>query len=459
MVQVLKEASLTTPSARSSLPDGIHWRRLDAEVHLGYRKGKRSGVWLVRWRDGKGYRQASLGAADDTIKAGSLSFAKAEAAARAKVEEARTAALAASMGATPTVGSAVERYIAMRNARDSARKGREVKSDAAQRLGRYVLGQPAHRNREAVAQNPLAVVALHTMREVDLRDWLTGLPAEMKPSSKERLATDLRAALNAAYEERHETLPPAVPVAIKRGLRVTIDPSADDDDAAVGRDNQILSDRQIGALLSAARQVDRDDGKWDGDLFRLIVALAATGMRFSQIARMRVRDLQVDRRRALVPTSRKGRGLKATAFTPVPIGQDVVEILAPAAYGRDAGEVLLERWRYAQAPGSIEWLKDRRGSWQSSSEFSREWQTIKAAAGLPLADPYAFRHSSIVRAIRANLPIRLVAASHDTSVAMIERHYSRWIVDSLEELTARAVVPLVPKDENAPNIVRLTIGE
>lgn len=57
--------------------------------------------------------------------------------------------------------------------------------------------------------------------------------------------------------------------------------------------------------------------------------------------------------------------------------------------------------------------------------------------------PYALRHSSIVRGLRASLPIRLVAALHDTSVAMIERHYSRRITEGLEELVARAVGPLV----------------
>jgi hypothetical protein len=57
--------------------------------------------------------------------------------------------------------------------------------------------------------------------------------------------------------------------------------------------------------------------------------------------------------------------------------------------------------------------------------------------------PYALRHSSIVRGIRANLPIRLVAALHDTSVRMIERHYSRWITEGLEEMAAGAIVPLL----------------
>jgi hypothetical protein len=48
-----------------------------------------------------------------------------------------------------------------------------------------------------------------------------------------------------------------------------------------------------------------------------------------------------------------------------------------------------------------------------------------------------------VRAIRINLPIRLVAALHDTSVTMIERHYGRWITEGLEELAAQAIIPII----------------
>ena len=67
MARTLKEAPLTTRNARAGLPSGLHWRGLDPEVHLGYRKGKRGGVWLVRWRHGPGYRQAPLGTADDSL--------------------------------------------------------------------------------------------------------------------------------------------------------------------------------------------------------------------------------------------------------------------------------------------------------------------------------------------------------------------------------------------------------
>lgn len=52
--------------------------------------------------------------------------------------------------------------------------------------------------------------------------------------------------------------------------------------------------------------------------------------------------------------------------------------------------------------------------------------------------PYALRHSSIVRYLMENVPIRIVAALHDTSVVMIERHYSRWISDKMDELASTA---------------------
>ena len=89
------------------------------------------------------------------------------------------------------------------------------------------------------------------------------------------------------------------------------------------------------------------------------------------------------------------------------------------------------------------WVKESRGPWKTASEMTRAWNDVVDAAGLPGTIPYALRHTAIVRGVRANLPIRLVAALHDTSVVMIERHCSRWITEGLEELAARAVVPLL----------------
>ena len=68
MTKTLTETQITTARARSKLGLGVHWRRVDAEAHLGYRKGKRSGIWFVRWRnhyDGANYKQAAVGVAND----------------------------------------------------------------------------------------------------------------------------------------------------------------------------------------------------------------------------------------------------------------------------------------------------------------------------------------------------------------------------------------------------------
>jgi hypothetical protein len=68
MTKTLTESKITTAKACSRLEFGVHWRRLDAEAHLGYCKGKRSGVWFVRWRnhhDGANYKQAQVGVVND----------------------------------------------------------------------------------------------------------------------------------------------------------------------------------------------------------------------------------------------------------------------------------------------------------------------------------------------------------------------------------------------------------
>ncbi|MGJ3627814.1 hypothetical protein AB5I41_14115 [Sphingomonas sp. MMS24-JH45] len=135
---------------------------------------------------------------------------------------------------------------------------------------------------------------------------------------------------------------------------------------------------------------------------------------------------------------------KKLGNTPVPIGSDIVQMLLPAVTGRKQSEWLLERTQKKRRAGGIMWEADGRGPWKSASELSRPWRAVRDRAGIRSAlVSYALRHSSIIRGLRANVPIRLVAATHDTSVGMIERNYGRYIADGLEELAARAVVSLI----------------
>lgn len=443
MGRVLKESAITTRNSRAHLFVGLHWRAIDRQVHLGYRKSKRGGAWLVRWRVGTGYQQAPVGTADDALAEGTLSYEAAARAAKVIVEAARAEARILAEGPVLTVRQVVAAYINDRDARDSRRAGRTVRSDASRRLELHLLGRPAVRKREAVAAALLADVDLHRVTEPALRDWRDGLPNTLKPSTRQRLSNDLKAALNGAYTAHHDRLDPMLPAIIKSGLKV--DKIDDDEGVPLARENQILTDHAISALISATRDVDRAQG-WDGDLFRLVLVLAATGARFSQIVRMRVVDCQIAADRLLVPASRKGKGNKVGTI-PVPVGRDVLDELWSIVADRPREAPLLERWANEQAKGSVEWHRVGRRPWRSAAELSRPWQAIRDQAKMPGVIPYALRHSSIVKGIRTNLPIRLVAALHDTSTAMVERHYSRWVTSGLEEMARGAIVPLVPKDD------------
>jgi len=54
---------------------------------------------------------------------------------------------------------------------------------------------------------------------------------------------------------------------------------------------------------------------------------------------------------------------------------------------------------------------------------------------------YALRHSSIVRMLLKNVPIRLVASLHNTSVQMIERTYSKYITEHSDDISRKALLP------------------
>ena len=69
---------------------------------------------------------------------------------------------------------------------------------------------------------------------------------------------------------------------------------------------------------------------------------------------------------------------------------------------------------------------------------------------------YALRHSRIVRHAGSDDPIRLVASLHNTSVAMIEEHYSKYITEhSIDDITRIGLLrELAPAADNVVAPVR-----
>jgi site-specific recombinase XerD len=159
----------------------------------------------------------------------------------------------------------------------------------------------------------------------------------------------------------------------------------------------------------------------------LVEILAITGARYSQAAALQIRDLrdQGDSPKLLVPVSKKGRGQKPVSHHAVAISKTLAAKLRNAAGGRPPGDPL---------------LLQKSGEPWGRNDHLRLFRKSVAAAGLdPSVSSYALRHSSIVRQLLANVPPRTCAACHDTSIKMLEQHYSVFIADHSDALT-RAIL-------------------
>ena len=430
MARTRAETPITTRNARRQLKPRkkAYWRSLGPNAAIGYRRRPRGGFWVAGEYLGEGrYREEQIGVADDHLDADgidTLDFEQARTRAAEKIASWRSHNRASLHGAAPTIRSAVAAHL---DALDRRRAGQGIigKGGARSRM-RYVLG------------DALADIPLHELNEQHLVQWREQLPAGLALGSVKRIIIDLKAALNATARTQRAKLPADIAITIRHGLAFSAA------SAPIARDGAALSDHDVRRVLDAAAQVDAESN-WDGDLLRLIAILAATGARFSQVVRMRVADFQIAQSRLMIPTSRKGRtnGGKNTHIA-IRLGADVVDLLRPVAAGRKPGEPLLERWWHRKQEVVV-WVRERRGPWKTPDELHQPWHKIIKRAGLPEGTvPYALRHSSIVRMLRAGLPTRVVAQVHDTSTAMLEKHYSGAISDMMEDVIASAIVPLLP---------------
>jgi integrase len=209
--------------------------------------------------------------------------------------------------------------------------------------------------------------------------------------------------------------------------------------------NVVLSDDKVRDFVSASYA-------HDDKLGLLIDVLAVTGVRPSQAVRLRVEDLHDHplRPKLMMPRSGKGgnrnRSAKKAERYSVPITIQLAVKLREAAKGRADDARLL-----TQSDGS-DW-GDNPGL-----SYHRQVNNIVAAIGLDPAvvTVYALRHSSIVRMLLKNVPIRLVASLHNTSVVMIERTYSKYITEHADDISRKALFQHEePQQVVADNVVAL----
>ena len=353
---------IDTAAKRAKLParKNPYWAKIAGGrggLTLGYRKTSDGrGAWIAKLIIDGRRAEERIGFANDERAPEGLSYADAVAGALEWRRWKRSALLETrkAHGAGPaTVGDAAEAYVARRADR-SETSGENVKRIFA----RYVLSDVE-----------FAATRLSKLRASTIEDWRARLPKRLAPSTENRILNDLRAALNAACEKHRRQLPHFLREEIRVGTKAR--------PAASNARKQILSDDEVRRIVEAAFAVDPD-----GDFGRLVMLAAATGARFSQIAAMRVGDIQLAFGRVMVPPAKKGCVTKPKPAIAVPLAPDVIHMLAPAFEGRGDDEALLERWAYRKS-NKLRWAKDRRRPWRAAYEIDKHWTASLKRAGLP----------------------------------------------------------------------------
>ena len=151
----------------------------------------------------------------------------------------------------------------------------------------------------------------------------------------------------------------------------------------------------------------------------------------------------------MMPKSGKGGGrnrvAKKSERYSVPITAPLAERLKAAAAGRAPDAALLQRTDgspWGDEPGSF---------------YRRNMRAAVEAIGEDpdLVTPYSLRHSNITRMLLRNVPVRLIASFHDTSIGQIERNYSRFITEAHSDAVSRSALLPEPAPAADDNVVRM----
>ncbi|MBR0870035.1 site-specific integrase [Bradyrhizobium tropiciagri] len=261
------------------------------------------------------------------------------------------------------------------------------------------------------------------LTEQELLSWRNGLVTKgLKLSSANRIGKSFKAALAlAAKRDKRITNGGAW----KNGLK----PLKAKGGSNPPRDNYYLPDAGIRDIVAEC-YVEGDD------FGAAIDVLAVTGTRESQALKIYPHDLRDDNEnepRLMVWCSNKGAVDRDPEQRSVPITPKLAAMLRKRADARGAKRPLFDR------------------IWNMSARFRVVLKRLELDLTLT---PYTMRHSSIIRQILANVPVRVIAFNHDTSVQEIERTYGRYLGDASNDLTRKGLLADT-EPQKLDNVVRL----
>ncbi|MDP4024035.1 site-specific integrase [Methylobacterium sp. NEAU 140] len=414
MARTLREATLDTRAARLRLAPSRkpYWRSVEGGLQLGYRRGDRGGVWRARrYVDGR-YLETTLGVADDETDADGvkvLTFRHALAAARSwwQAEERRELGAPEQRAGPYTVGAALDDYLSHYVAKGG-------KSENATRTAAEVHVRPA-----------LGAIVLDRLTTRKVRDWhhaLANAPRRLRTrlgeaqqlaeldddpeavrarrATANRVLTILKAALNHAFAERHASTDAAWR-AVKPFREV---------DAPLVR---FFTEDECRRLVNAAEPEFR----------RLVQGALLTGMRFGELGRLKVSEVNLD---AGTATVRRGKGGK---------GRHVV--LTDEA--RDLFRSLI-----AGRPGStLVFAHDDGRPWGMSHQIRPMTEACRRAGIVPAAGFHILRHTHGSALAMRGVPMQVIAQQlGHANTRMTERHYAHLAPNYVAN-TIRANFPIL----------------
>jgi integrase len=381
MARRVRDRGIETRDARRKLKASgkPYWRAIGKGLHVGYRKGKTSGVWVLRrYLGGQNYSMHTIAEADDVLDADGediLDFWQAQEAARNLRQTPKRGAY--------TVKDAVEDYV-------NRLEGRPSWHDTKKRLEAFVL--PAFGDKpvsdldadeirtwhRAIAKTPArsrtAKGAEQAYRAGDIKEPEI---ARKRQASANRCLAIFKAALNQAWrDQKVESNDAWQRVELFRGVDI---PRA-----------RYLSVAEAQRLINAAQ----------GDFRVLVQSALQTGARYQELARLRVADFNADSGTLHI------RKTKTNKDRHIVLTDEGRGFFSQLATGHPGTALLLGK------------------EWKASRQAPLIHDACRHAGIEPPLNFHALRHTWASLSVMAGMPLMVVARNlGHADTRMVERHY------------------------------------
>lgn len=407
MARRITDKTLDSRSGRKGLKarSKPYYRSIGAGLHLGYRRGKTTGVWVIRRYVSAGkYEVSTFADADDTIESNGetvLTFFEAQNRAR---DLHRKAEVGEPVGPF-TVREAVNEYIGwLEGHRKSAR-------DARYRADALILPE-------------LGDVEISKLTASKLRDWLMKIsttPARLRTKpGKDQQFRDLPKDDPDALRKRRATANRTLTV-LKGALNFAFREGKVSSDTAWRRVQPFKSaDAAKIRFLSVAEAQRLVNACHDLTFRNLVKAALETGCRYGELAALQVNDFNPDSGTLHIRDSKSGRGRH------VVLTDGGVKFFRSLIAGRQGTETLF--------------LKEDKTAWGYNHQL-RPMREACERAKLEDVSFHILRHCWAALSVQNGMPLQIVAKNlgHSDS-RMTERHYAH-LSPSVEADMIRRAAP------------------